>query len=127
MRYLAFLLVIFLAGCGFSDYRKNLEAREKAAILAVQGSDSIYPEVDTLAAVGKMLQVLELKGRYVKIIGWSCNLDNPKHTEVQLAIKINDNPDTFFKWAIEDNMIKPMNDLAQNITPRQPLSKHALN
>jgi len=107
-----------IGGCGFSEYTEKERGREKAVITLVQNSESTYPGVTTTKAIAGLLGVLEHRGRYIKIVGWSSvkNLKDSSY-DVWLTVEVNDEPSKFH-WVVKDNQVMPVNDLAQSVTRR---------
>ncbi|MRR33190.1 hypothetical protein EG829_00625 [bacterium] len=115
-----FVLVFFLTtiGCGFRGYQEKEDARSKAAITAVQQSESTFPGVDTTNAIAGLLATMESRGKYVKINGWSCDKNmNDSNYDVWFTVTINDVQDKYH-WVVKGKEVMPANELAQAVTKR---------
>ena len=113
------VMVIVVAGCGFSEYKAKEEAHSKALFHAIMESESTIPGTKMVDALSI---VLVASGKYVKVIGWDSkkNVKDGSY-DVWLNLTVNDNTEKLHWVVDENNNLHPADDLSQKVSVKQKL------
>jgi len=111
------ILSILLAGCSSNEPSSRVSAAHVVQI--VQDSESTYPGVKTADAIAGLLKIMQSRGGFIDIAGWSQDFRSGGTHDVWFKVKT-DGELSEFHWVITpDGMINPANELARSVTKVQ--------
>lgn len=122
--YFVFMLFI-LCGCDKRDYTQPYPIKPKSinpadVIKSVQNYESSYPGVTVTKAIAGLLTVIEARGRFIDVIGWTQDYRPGGTYDVWLKVKVDDDPSEFHWVVTPDGVIHPVNKLARNVSKATP-------
>lgn len=121
MKFTFLALMIFFVSCESSGPVGKVSAAD--AIRVVQESESTFPGTSTTKAIAGLFTVVQNRGGYIQIVGWSQDYRSGGTHDVWFKAKENDKP-VEFHWVIDpDGSIHPANALAQNVTKANQVAK----
>lgn len=116
-------LFIWLSAALLACSPQNVgKVKSDDAVKVIQDSKSVFDGTSTSKAIAGLLSILDRRGRYVEIIGWSQNYRSGGTHDVWFKVKVNDALSEYH-WVIDpDGTINPANQLAQSVTVKQMVS-----
>jgi len=108
------MLLIFIVGCGDSSTKSEVDAAN--VVTFVQDSESCFPGVTINKAIAGLLAVMQNKGSYIEIVGWSQDYTSGGKQDVWFKVKTDDELSTFHWVITPDGKLHAANALAQKVT-----------